>query len=129
MGRVDEESYCSICGECRSSRTRRAEHDRGFIEQICSRRKCSQVKRQLRKASRTTGSAGSLVIEIHHYHHTSHLNEADFSRTHVYSSELHAQSLPQNRAVLPARGGTPYVEPLTKLSENIVRQCLDDNAR
>jgi hypothetical protein len=30
--------------------------------------------------------------------------------------------------VLPVHGGPPFVEPLTKPSENVVRQRLDDRA-
>ena len=129
MGHVDQGSYCSICGQYRSGRTRRAQHDREFLEHICSRRTCAEVKRQLRKASKISGSVGSLIIEVHHYYHTSRPNEASFDRTHIYSSELHAESLSQNREMLRDRGGPPSVDPLTKPSEDVVRQCLGNGTR
>jgi hypothetical protein len=128
MGRVEEGSRCLICGERRSGRTRRIQQDRGFIEQICSRRTCAEVKRRLQNAVSMSSKAGSLIIEIHHYHHASRVDEASFNRTHVHS-ELHAESLAQSGGVLPVRGGPPFIEPLTKPSEDVVRQRLDDRAR
>ena len=129
MGRVDEGSRCLICGERRSGRTRRIQQYRGFIEQICSRRTCAEVKRRLQNAISMSSKAGSLVIEVHHYHHASCIDEVGFNRTHTSSSELHAESLTQSGRVLPVRGGPPFVEPLTKPSEDVVRQRLDDRAR
>jgi hypothetical protein len=129
MGRVEEGSRCLICGERRSGRTRRIQQDRGFIEQICSRRTCAEVKRRLQNAISMSSKAGSLVIEVYHYHHASRIDEVGFNRTHTSSSELHAESLAQSGRVLPVRGGPPFVEPLTKPSEDVVRQRLDDRAR
>ena len=111
-----------ICGERRSGRTRRIQQDLGFIEQICSRRTCAEVKRRLQNAVSMSSKAGSLVIEVHHYHHASRIDEVSFNRKHTSSSELHAESLAQS-------GGPPFVEPLTKPSEDVVRQRLDDRAR
>ena len=76
-----------------------------------------------------SSKAGSLVIEVHHYHHASRIDEVGFNRMHTSSSELHAESLAQNGGVLPVRGGPPFVETLTKPSEDVVRQRLDDRAR
>jgi hypothetical protein len=75
-----------------------------------------------------SSKADGLVIEVHHYHHFSRIDEVGFNRTHTSSSELHAESLAQSGGVLPVRGG-PRVEPLTKPSEDVVRQRLDDRAR
>ena len=129
MGRVDEGNRCLICGEHRSGRTRRIQQDRGFIEQICSRRTCAEAKRRLQNAVSMSIKADSLVIEVHHYHHASRINEVGFNRTHTSSSELHAESLAQSGGVLPVHGGPPFVEPLTKPSEDVVKQRLDDRAR
>ena len=129
MGRVEEGSRCLICGERRSGRTRRIQQDRGFIEQICSRRTCAEVKRRLQNAISMSSKAGGLVIEVHHYHHASRIDEVGFKRTHTSSSELHADSLAKSGGVLPVRGGPPCVEPLTKPSKDVVRQRLDDRAQ
>jgi len=138
MGLIVEENYCSLCGKCRSGRARHAQDDRGLIARVCSRRKCAEIKRILREASRTRSNASSLVVVVHYYHHTSHMNEDRLNRTHIYSSELHAESLPKDYRVLPirsalqchgsppiVRGETPYVEAFNELSENVVGQCLD----
>jgi hypothetical protein len=103
MDHVVERSCCSLCGKCRSGRARPAQHDRGLIAQVCSRRTCAEIKRLLRKALRTSSNASSLIVEVHHYHHTSRPNENSLHRTHIYSSELHAESLPKDHAVLPVR--------------------------
>ena len=76
-----------------------------------------------------SSKAGSLVIEVHHYHHASRIDEVCFNRKHTSSSELHAESLAQSGGVLPVRGGPPFVEALTKPCEDVVRQRLDDRAR
>ena len=75
-----------------------------------------------------SSKAGSLVIEVHHYHHASRIDEVSFNRMYTSSSELHAESLAQSSRVLPVRGGPPFVEPLTKPSEDVVRQRLGDRA-
>jgi hypothetical protein len=129
MGRVEEGNRCLICGERRSGRKRHIQQDRGFIEQICSRRTCAEVKRRLQNAVSMSSKAGSLVIEVHHYHHASRIDEVGFNRTHTSSLELHAESLAQSVGVLPVRSGPPFVEPLTKPCEDVVRQRLDDRAR
>lgn len=76
-----------------------------------------------------SSKAGSLVIEVHHYYHASRIDEVGSSQTHTSSSELHAESLAQSGGVLPVRGGPPFVEPLTKPCEDVVKQRLDDRAR
>jgi len=129
MGRVEEGSRCLVCRKRRSSRTQRIQQDREFIEQICSRRTCAKAKRRLQNAFSMSSKAGSLVIEIHHYHHSSRVHEASFNQTHTSSSELHAESLVQSGRVLPVRSGPPLVEPLTKPSEDVVRQRLSNRAR
>jgi hypothetical protein len=129
MGRVEEGSRCLICGERRSDRTRRIQQDRGFIEQICSRRTCAEVKRRLQNAISICSKAGGLVIEVHHYYHASCIDEVGFNQTHTSSLELHAESLAQSGGVLPVCGGPPFVELLTKPSEDVVRQRLGDRAR
>lgn len=129
MGRVEEGSRCLICGERRSSRTRHIQRDRGFIEQICSRRTCAEAKRRLQNAVSMSSKASSLIIEVHHYYHASRIDKVSFNRTHTSSSELYAESLAQNGEVLPVCGGPPFVETLTKPSEDVVRQRLDDRAR
>jgi hypothetical protein len=98
------------------------------LEQICSRRTCAEVKRRLQNAISMSSKAGSLVIEVHHYHHASRIDETGSNRTHTSSSELHAESLAQSGGVLPVRSGPPFAEPLTKPSEDVVRQRLDDRA-
>jgi hypothetical protein len=103
MGPVVEKSCCSLCGKHRSGRARRAQDDRGLVAQVCSRRACAEFKNLLRKASRISSNSSSLVVEVHHYHHTSHANENNFDCTHIYSSELHAESLPKDQAVLSTR--------------------------
>ncbi|RMZ74099.1 hypothetical protein GMOD_00004940 [Pyrenophora seminiperda CCB06] len=141
MSPVVEGSYCSLCGKCRSGRARRAQDDLGLIAQVCSRRTCAEIKRILRKASRTNSNTSSLVVEVHHYHHTSHPNEDRLDRTHVYSSELHAESLPKDYRVFPIRsalqchgsppiirGEPPHVKAFTELSENVIGQRLDRSA-
>jgi hypothetical protein len=122
MGRVDERSRCLVCAKRRSGRTQRVQQDREFTEQICSRRTCTEVKRRLQNAVSMSSKAGSLVIEVHHYHHASRIDEVCFNRKHTSSSELHAESLAQS-------GGPPFVEPLTKPCEDVVRQRLGDRAR
>jgi hypothetical protein len=137
MGQVFEGGCCSLCGKCRSGRARRAENDGGMIAQVCSRRTCAEIKHLLRKASRNSSNTSSLVVEVHHYHHTSRPNEDRHDRTHIYSSELHAESLPKGRAVSPVRSvlqrhgrlptireEPPSVEAFTKPSANVVRQRL-----
>jgi hypothetical protein len=124
MGQVFEGGCCSLCGKCRSGRARRAEKGEGIIAQVCSRKTCAEIKHLLRKASRNSSNASSLVVEVHHYHHTSRPNEDRIDRTHIYRSELHAESLPKDRAMLPVREEPPPVNPFTKPSENVVRQRL-----
>ena len=76
-----------------------------------------------------SSKADSLVIEVHHYYHASRIDEVGFNWTHTSSSELHAKSLAQSGRVLPVCRGPPFVETLTKPSEDVVRQRLDDRAR
>jgi hypothetical protein len=101
MSHVVEERCCSLCRKGRSGRAQRAQHDRGFIAQVCSRRSCAEIKHLLRKASRISSNASSLVVEVHYYHHHSRPNEDRLDRTYIYSSKLYAESLPKDRAVLP----------------------------
>ncbi|KAF2844008.1 hypothetical protein T440DRAFT_473732 [Plenodomus tracheiphilus IPT5] len=103
MAHVVEGVYCSLCGKCRSGRARRAQDDRGFIAQVCSRQSCAEIKHLLRKASRISSNASSLVVEVHHYHHPSRPNEGRLHHTHIYSSELHAEALPKDHVVLLVR--------------------------
>lgn len=124
MAGIDERSRCSLCGKCRSGRARCAQHNRGFMEQICLRQKCAEVKHLLQKAPRAIGKAGSLTIEVNYYHHTSRPNEAGLNRTRICSSELHAESLPKNSGVLPVREGLSYVGVFTELCGNAGRHRL-----
>jgi hypothetical protein len=129
MDYVVEGSCCSLCGKCRSGRARRAQHDEGWIVQICSRRTCAKTKHLLRTASRISSNTSSLFVEVHHYHHASRPNEDRSDRTRNYSSKLHAESLQKHRAVLPIRSALqvkepPSVEAFTKLTENFKRQRL-----
>ena len=128
MDQVFEGGFCSLCRKRRSGRAHRAENDGGMIAEICSRKTCAEIKHLLRKASRNSSKASSLVVEVHHYHHTSRPNEDRIDRTHIYSSELHAESLPKGRAMLPVREQPPPVKALTKPSKNVVRQRLYKSA-
>ncbi|RMZ66332.1 hypothetical protein GMOD_00005467 [Pyrenophora seminiperda CCB06] len=126
---ADEKNRCWLCGKHRSGN---ALHERGWAAQICRRLECAESKRLLtrllQKISECNGSAGSLAFEVHHYHHFSHPSEADPNRTHTYSSELHAESLPRNHEVLPVRGGPFYVGAFTQPSENMGTQRLARSA-
>jgi hypothetical protein len=133
MGQVYNGGCCSLCGKCRSARSHRVQNNEGLIAQICSRRTCAGIKDLLRKRLGNNSNASSLVIEVHHYHHASRPNEDRLERTHIYSSELHAESLPNDHTVLPVcsagrlstvREEPPPVEAFTKPSENVVRQRL-----
>lgn len=129
MNYVVEGSFCSLCGKCRSSRARRAQHDGGWIVQICSRRTYAKTKYLLRTALRVSSNTSSLFVEVHHYHHARRPNEDRSDRTRNYSSELHAESLQKDRAELPIRSALQVREPLsvkafTKLTEDFKRQRL-----
>jgi hypothetical protein len=95
---------------------------------ICSRRTCAEVKRMLQEAQRTSGNASSLTVEVHYYHHTNRPNKAGLNRTHIYSSELHSESLPKNRRVLPVRDRPSYIGAFTELSGETGGQRLDKTA-
>jgi hypothetical protein len=124
MGQVFEGGCCSLCGKCRSGRTRRAEKEEGMIAQVCLRKTCAEIKHLLRKALRNSSNASSLVVEVYHYYHTNRLNEDRIDRTYIYRSELYTESLPKDRAMLPVREEPPPINPFTKPSENVVRQRL-----
>jgi hypothetical protein len=92
---------------------------------ICSRRTCAEVKRMLQEAQRINSNASSLTVEVHYHHHTNRPNKPDLNRTHIYSSELHSESLPKNRRVPPIRDGPSYIGAFTELSGNTREQRLD----
>jgi hypothetical protein len=125
MDHADEKNRCWLCEKHRSGN---ALHERGWAAQICRRSECAEgkrlLKRLLQKVSESNGNAGSLAFEVHHYHHFSHPSEADPNRTHIYRSELHAESVPRDHEVLPVRGGPSYAGVLTSPSENMGTQRL-----
>ena len=93
-----EQRSCSHCGKRRSLRVRRTPEDRTLYGQICSRRSCAEAKTLLRKASVSGARANILVVEVHHYYHTSRPD--DETRSHIHVSELHAGSARDDRAEL-----------------------------
>ncbi|KAF2818234.1 hypothetical protein CC86DRAFT_389098 [Ophiobolus disseminans] len=122
---------CLLCGRPRSSRAQHMLQDSTLHHLICSRRSCAETKSLLRMASST-----SVVVEIHHYYHDSHV------ASETYVSELHAESTQQSWAELPGEHFTsqstsqghrtlstifeeaPYVNTSSKPNTNAVRAAL-----
>lgn len=97
MNHAGERKRCWLCEKHRSGH---APHDQGWSAQICRRPECAEskrlLKRILQKISESNSNVAKLDLDIHHYHHFSQNTEANPSRTHMYSSELHGESLTRN---------------------------------
>lgn len=90
---VKNQRGCLQCGRHRSSRARSQEPGLLVHDLICSRRACAEARSLLRRVLSAT--AGTILVEIHHYHHAEHTA----SETRI--SELQAESMHRQWAELP----------------------------
>jgi hypothetical protein len=97
---------CLRCGRSRSSRARHTPHDSALHNLVCSRRACAEAKSLLRGASSVSATAGTMVVEIHHYHHVH--DAAGKMHAAARISELQAETLHRSWAELPSELNTSH---------------------
>ena len=100
---------CLRCGRPRSSRARHTPQDSALHNLICSRQACAEARSLLRRASSVSATAGTMVVEIHHYHHVGHA--ADEMHTAACIPELQAESPHRSWAELPGERYTSHSAP------------------
>ncbi|KAJ4982836.1 hypothetical protein SVAN01_11656 [Stagonosporopsis vannaccii] len=135
-----KQGSCLHCGRSRSSRARDMPQDSAPHKLICSRRACAEARSLLRRFSSVSATAGTMVVEIHHYHHVDQaagnmhmarcISEAQAQSPHkswtklpgkVYTSRLASQG----HGRLPTtHEEPPYVDASSKPSEDAVRVAL-----